>query len=133
MWERFSDKGDLTVFFSFDSFYQERVKKEDLRMKKFWKIFLLLLTVSLVIGSLYSTGWAADKLRRDDPMSHGWSLIDMFVARPLGVAAMVGGSAIFVVTLPFTVPSGSIGDSASMFIAQPFEFSFMREVPDPDI
>jgi hypothetical protein len=109
------------------------VKKEELVMKKFTKIFLLLLTVSLVIGSLYSTGWAGDKLRRDDPMTQGWSLVDLLVARPLGIAAAIGGSAVFVVTLPFTLPSGSVGDAANMFIVQPFQFSFLREVPDEDI
>lgn len=102
-------------------------------MKKFSKIFLLSLTVSLIIGSLYSPGWAADKLRRDDPVTQGWSLVDLLVARPLGIAAGIGGSAVFVVTLPFTLPSGSVGDAADMFIAQPFQFSFLREVPDPDI
>jgi hypothetical protein len=102
-------------------------------MKEFTKIFLLLLTVSLVIGSLYSPGWAADKLRRDDPVAQGWSLVDLFVARPLGIVAFVGGSAIFVVTLPFTLPSGSVGNAASMFIVQPLQFSFTREVPDEDI
>ena len=101
-------------------------------MKKFSKIFLLLLTVSLVIGSLYSPGWAADKLRTDDPATQGWSLVDLLVARPLGIVAGIGGSAVFVVTLPFTLPSGSVGDAADMFIAQPFQFSFLREVPDPD-
>ena len=102
-------------------------------MKKFSKIFLLLLTVSLVIGSLYSPAWAADKLRTDDPATQGWSLVDLLVARPLGIVAGIGGSAVFVVTLPFTLPSGSVGDAANMFIAQPFQFSFLREVPDPDI
>jgi hypothetical protein len=102
-------------------------------MKNFSKIFLLLLTVSLVIGSLYSPGWAADKLRRDDPVTQGWSLVDLLVARPLGIAAGIGGSAVFVVTLPFTLPSGSVGDAANMFVVQPFQFSFLREVPDPDI
>jgi hypothetical protein len=102
-------------------------------MKQFKKIFLLLLTVSLIIGSLYSPGWAGDKLRRDDPVAQGWSLVDLLVARPLSIAAGIGGSAVFVVTLPFTLPSGSVGDAASMFIVQPFQFSFLREVPDPDI
>jgi hypothetical protein len=109
------------------------VKEEELFMKKFTKIFVLLLTVSLLIGSLCSTGWAADKLRRDDPAAQGWSLVDLFVARPLGIAAGIGGTAVFVATLPFTLPSGSVGDAANMFIAQPFEFSFLREVPDSDI
>jgi len=102
-------------------------------MKEFKKIFLLLLTVSLLIGGLYSTGWAGDNLRRDDPMSQGWSLVDLLVARPLSVLTGIGGSAIFVVTLPFTLPSGTANDAANMFIVQPFQFSFRREVPDKDI
>jgi len=102
-------------------------------MKKFSKIFLLLLTVSLVIGSLYSPAWAADKLRMDDPVIQGWSLVDLFVARPLGIVAGIGGTVLFVAALPFTIPSGSVGNAASMFIVQPFQFSFLREVPDPDI
>ena len=102
-------------------------------MTQFKKIFLLLLTVSLVIGSLCSTGWAADRLRRSDPVVQGWSLIDLFVARPLGILAMAGGSVVFVAALPFTLPSGSVGNAADMFIAQPFQFTFVREVPDPDL
>ena len=96
------------------------------------KIFLLLLTVSLLIGGLYSTGWAGDNLRKD-PMSQGWSLVDVLVARPLSVADGIGGSAIFVVTLPFTIPSNTTHSAADMFIVQPFQFAFDREVPDKDI
>jgi hypothetical protein len=96
------------------------------------KIFLLVLTVTLLIGGFYSTGWAGDNLKKD-PMAQGWSLLDLLVARPLSVAAGVGGSAIFVVTLPFTIPSRTTRDAADMFIFQPFEFSFNREVPDKDI
>jgi hypothetical protein len=102
-------------------------------MKEFKKIFLLLLTVLLLIGSLYSMGWAGDQLSRDDTVVQGWSLLDLLVARPLSVVAGVGGSAIFVVTLPFTLPSGTTKDAAHMFIVEPFQFSFKREVPDKDI
>jgi hypothetical protein len=102
-------------------------------MKGFKKIFLLLLTLSLVTGSLYSTGWAGDKFRKDDPVAHVWSAIDLLLARPLGVAAGILGTAIFVIALPFTIPSGGVDDAANMFIVQPFQFSFVRESPDEDI
>ena len=61
-------------------------------MKGFKKIFLLLLTLSLVTGSLYSTGWAGDKFRKDDPVAQGWSAVDLLVARPLGIAAGILGT-----------------------------------------
>lgn len=102
-------------------------------MKGFKRIFLLLLTLSLVMGGLCSPAWAGDKFRKDDPVAHGWSVVDLFVARPLGIVVGIAGSAIFVAALPFTLPSGSVGDAANMFIVQPFQFSFAREVPDENI
>jgi hypothetical protein len=102
-------------------------------MKRMKKVFLLFLTLTLVMGSLYSSGWAGDEFRKDDPAAHGWSVIDLLVARPLGVVAAIAGSAIFVVALPFTIPSGGVRNSLDMFIVQPFQFSFRRDVPDENI
>jgi hypothetical protein len=102
-------------------------------MKGLKKIFLLLLTISLVMGSLYSTGWAGDKWAKEDPVGQGWSAIDLIFARPLGVAAGIVGTAIFIVSLPFTIPTGGVADAADMFITKPFQFSFTREFPDGDI
>ena len=108
------------------------------------KILLLSLTLSLVMASLCSTGWASDYFGKDDPVAQGWSALDLLVARPLGVAAAVVGSGVFVLGLPFTATvdivsasSGSrahaIGGSARMFILSPLKFSFVREFPDENI
>ena len=102
-------------------------------MKKFKKIIVLLLTFSLVMGCLYSTGWAEDMSGEDDPLEQGWNALDLMVARPLGVATGIVGSAIFIVSLPFTIPSGGVRDAAKMLIVNPFQFSFTREFPDEDI
>jgi hypothetical protein len=102
-------------------------------MKGLKKTILLLLAISLVIVSSYSTGWAGDKFRKDDPVKHGWSALDLVLARPLGVAAGIVGTAIFVATLPFTLPSGGVNEAANMLVVQPFQFSFVREFPDEDI
>ena len=102
-------------------------------MKGLKKIFLLLLTLSLVTGSLYSTGWAGDKWVREDPVGQGWSAVDLMIARPLGVAAGIVGTAIFIISLPFTIPTGGVADAADMFITKPFQFSFTRKFPDEDM
>jgi len=102
-------------------------------MKRLKKIFLFLLTLSLVLGSLYSTGWAGDKFRKDDPVAHGWSAVDLIFARPLGIAAGLIGTGLFIVSLPFTIPTGGVDEAADMFIVKPFQFSFTREFPDEDI
>ena len=102
-------------------------------MKRFKKIFLFLLTLSLVLGSLYSTGWAGDKFRKDDPVAHGWSAVDLIFARPLGIAAGLIGTGLFIVSLPFTIPTGGVDEAADMFIVKPFQFSFTRKFPDEDM
>ena len=113
-------------------------------MKGLKKIFLLLLTLSLVTGSLYSTGWAGDKFRKDDPVAQGWSTVDLMIARPLGVAAAIGGTGVFIVSLPFTLtvdiishiagsPAGAMNSAAKMLMLEPLKFSFVRDFPDEDI
>jgi hypothetical protein len=113
-------------------------------MKGLRKILLFSLTLSLVMASFCATGWASDYFGKDDPVAQGWGAVDLLVARPLGVAAAVIGSGVFVVALPFTATvdivsasTGSrahaIGDSARMFILSPLKFSFAREFPDENI
>ncbi len=102
-------------------------------MKRLKKIFLFLLTLSLVLGSLYSTGLAGDKFGKDDPVAQGWSALDIIFARPLGIAAGLIGTSIFIVSLPFTIPSGGVDEAADMFIVKPFQFSFTRKFPEEDM
>jgi hypothetical protein len=103
-------------------------------MKALKKIFLLLLIFSLVTVSSYWTVYAGDdKWAKNDPIGHEYSIMDIVIARPLGVVAGILGTGLFIVSLPFTVPTGSVGDAADMFIVQPFQFSFTREFPDDDI
>jgi len=104
------------------------------------RILLLLLTLSLVVTGLCSTGWAGgafqgrdNSMGRDDPVAHEFYILDLLFARPIGVIAGIAGSAIFVVSLPFTIPTGAVRDAADIFIIKPFQFSFVREFPDDDI
>ncbi len=115
-------------------------------MKGLKKVFLLLLTLSLVTGSLYSTGWAEnnDKWVKYDPVGQEWSAADLLVARPIGVIAAIVGTGVFLTSLPFTLPvdiisriagspTSAVHDSAKMFMLEPLKFSFVREFPDEDI
>ena len=109
------------------------IEKEEIVMKKIKKVFLSLLAVSLVMGCFSSTGWTEDRWAKEDPVGQGWSLMDVVFARPLGVAAGIAGSAVFVVSLPFTIPTGGVKEAADTFIIKPFQFSFNRKFPDGDI
>ncbi len=94
-------------------------------MKGSRKWFLLLLTVLLFLGGLYSEGWTQEKYSNDR-----LNIMDLLIARPLGIVAAAGGTVIFIASLPFTLPTRSVGDSFNLFVVEPWKFSFVREFPD---
>lgn len=53
---------------------------------------------------------------------------DIILVRPLGVVSMALGTAIFVVGLPFTIPTWSVGVAAKRLIVEPARFTFARPV-----
>lgn len=89
------------------------------------KTLFLFLAVSLIVGSFCSLGSA-----QEDSIKDEWNTMDLLIARPLGIAAGIVGTGFFILSLPFTVPTGGVDDAAQMFIIKPFRFSFGREFPD---
>ena len=94
---------------------------------------LIFMTISLVFMSLYTMGWAEEKWSKDDPVKDEWNIIDLLLARPIGVAAGIIGTGVFIVSLPFTIPTGSVEDAAQMLVVKPFSFSFERKFPEDNI
>lgn len=59
-------------------------------------------------------------------------LVDAVVVRPLGLVATLLGTALTVVALPFTIPSGSVESSAREWIVRPADYTFKRPLGDFD-
>jgi hypothetical protein len=78
-----------------------------------------------VIGSFSSFGWA-----QDEPYNDRMNMADLLIARPLGIVAAAMGTGIFIVALPFTLPTRSVDKSFDMFVVEPWKFSFVREFPE---
>ena len=55
-------------------------------------------------------------------------IADVVLVRPLSLAATVIGTALFIVALPFSVPSGSVNDTARTLVAAPFNYTFSRPI-----
>jgi len=98
-------------------------------MKGLRKSIFLLLLISFLIGILSSNGWAQEMKISNDEMN----MLDLFFARPLGIIAAAGGTCLFVASLIFTLPTGSVGDSFNLFVVEPWKFSFVRDFPDENI
>ena len=101
-------------------------------MKGLRKSIHVLLLVSFFIGFLSSYGWAQSQ-EEMQISNDELNMADLFIARPLGIIAAAGGTCLFVASLIFTLPTGSVGDSFNLFVVEPWKFSFVREFPDESI
>ena len=57
--------------------------------------------------------------------------VDALVVRPFGVAATVVGAVLFLVTLPFSVITGSTEEAANQMVVAPYRFTFERPLGFP--
>lgn len=58
---------------------------------------------------------------------------DVILVRPVSLAAVVVGTAVFVVSLPFTIPAGGVSKAARVLISEPFAYTFQRPIGCPEM
>ena len=76
----------------------------------------------LLLGS--TTSWAAS---RDEVEPNGAEMTaDLLVARPIGLAATAVGTAVFLVSLPFTMLGGNVAEAGDALVAGPARTTFVR-------
>jgi hypothetical protein len=54
--------------------------------------------------------------------------MDILLVRPVSLAATVVGTAVFIVSLPFSIPSKSVGTTAQALVVEPFNYTFTRPI-----
>lgn len=84
-----------------------------------------LITVAALVAASPGT-LAQSAVEPSDGPSGGAMVMDAVVARPLGLVLAAVGTATWVVALPFTLPSGSVGKSAQTLVGAPLEETFAR-------
>ncbi len=68
--------------------------------------------------------WAQDAI---DESPNEWAMVgDLLVARPIGAVLTVGGAAVWLVSLPFSLLAGNASEAAGTLIGGPVETTFMR-------
>jgi hypothetical protein len=83
---------------------------------------IIALTISCML--LPQMLWAQDAI---DESPNEFAMVgDLLVARPLGVVMTIGGAAVWLVSLPFTLLSGHASEAAGTLIGGPVETTFMR-------
>ena len=65
-------------------------------------------------------------MARTEDVSAETIIVDGLLLRPGGLVATVVGTAVFVVTLPFSIPTKSVDRSAQKLIVDPAKYTFVR-------
>ncbi|MBW1754459.1 MAG: hypothetical protein JRJ46_15605 [Deltaproteobacteria bacterium] len=85
------------------------------------------LITTLVFIPFATTAVAADQTQ-DDEIGAGAMTLDLLLVRPVGIIAVVFGTAVFIVSLPFSVLGGNSGNAAKKLVAAPASFTFKRKL-----
>ncbi|MGM1053858.1 MAG: hypothetical protein ACQEXO_15935 [Pseudomonadota bacterium] len=75
---------------------------------------------------LGSSPAVAQQQRMEAQPSGGAMVVDALVARPLLAVATVAGTAVFLVSLPFTALGGGVDSAAETLIKTPADATFRR-------
>ena len=88
---------------------------------------------ALILGTLLCLQLGAASAQNREPVLGDRAsdmAVDLILVRPLGIVGTVLGAAGFVISLPFTLPTGTAGETAREFVGRPFEYTFNRPLGD---
>ncbi len=97
-------------------------------MRKITKRSIAFFLIATLVFVPFATTAAAADQPQDDESNAGAMMFDFFIIRPLGIASVVLGSAVFIVSLPFSTLGGNVDNAAKKLVAAPFSFTFSRKL-----
>lgn len=83
-------------------------------------------SIAIAVLSLVTALPAAAEEQLPDDRKGANMAVDVVLARPLGLLSVIGGSVLFVVSLPFTIPSDSMDAAAEELVKKPIDYTFKR-------
>ena len=102
------------------------------------RVLLIILALSLVCawGSVGTAGQIGYSMRgaekgfgfkpNPNPPSSSVVAVDAIIGRPLGLATTIAGTAVFLVTLPMSIPSESTAEASWGLVGRPAGWTFVR-------
>ena len=93
------------------------------------KLMAYAMAATLGLG-VFSGGTCLAYDAESEEITGGEMFADAVVVRPMMVGATVVGFAAWVVTLPFTIPSGSAADAGKSWVVDPLGYTFNRPLGD---
>jgi hypothetical protein len=84
-----------------------------------------LLIIFLTLMMILTSSMAFASINNHDATN---VVVDSLVLRPLGFAATVFGSIIFVISLPIAAITKSVDETAKVLVEEPFKYTFVRPI-----
>jgi len=88
------------------------------------------LIVTILVVPLYFV--SASSELQEKPNSPEAMVVDLVLVRPLGLAATLAGSLIFVVSWPFSALGGNAEEAMDSLVVAPAKFTFRRPLGEFD-
>jgi hypothetical protein len=105
-------------------------------MFRSWMQSGIALLMAVLFFSAISLVHAADSYAsytsRTEDVSAEAMIVDGLLLRPGGIVATVLGTAVFVVTLPFSIPTRSVDKAAQKLVVDPARYTFVRPLGQVD-
>ena len=97
-------------------------------MKSMRKVVCVLVSLMLLVSMSATPLWAAEQI---EP-SPDEVAADLLFVRPVALCSIVVGSAIFVVGLLFTIPTGNLALSGRKLVVAPVKYTFSKPLGELD-
>ncbi len=99
-------------------------------MYKMLKIHMIILLISGLMLIPFGSSALAQGQSSFEENSAEQMFIDFLLLRPLGIAATAVGTAMFIVSLPFSAAGGNVKEAFCKMMAEPAQFTFTRPLGD---
>ena len=99
-------------------------------MQKLAKIPLVFFLIATLMFIPFATSALAESPTTDDNISAAAMTADIAILRPLGVVSIVAGTAVFLVSLPFSALGGNVKTASEKLVVKPVQFTFQRPLGD---
>jgi len=91
-----------------------------------------LLIIALMVSPLSALAETVKKTPEQGQISAETMSVDLIAARPLGLAATLLGTVIFVVSWPFSALGGNSEEAWNTLVVSPAQYTFQRPLGDFD-
>jgi hypothetical protein len=97
-------------------------------MRKITKQPIVFFLIATLVFVPFATSAVAASQSQGDDVGAGIMTVDLLLVRPVGIVSVIFGTAVFIVSLPFSAIGGNAGSAANKLVAAPFSFTFNRKL-----